>query len=199
MSTELLKNTTFNSEIKKFYSKNKEVILDIILFGSIMRGKEKPKDIDILILYKDKKNIDLSYGLKKNLQKKGYDVEITDKSYKELFEESFQARESILSEGYSLIYKKSLSEGFGYNNYHIFKYALTGFTKSERMRFYYSLYGRSKDQSGILEEYGLIKFSDSVMLCPLENVDKMKEYFDNWKINFIEFPIMIPSRLTSIL
>jgi len=199
MSKELLKNIRFKSEIKDFFEKNKEDILDIILFGSSVRGKEKPKDIDILMLYKDKKDIDISYELKKRLKTKGYNAEITDKTYKELFEETFKARESILSEGYSLVYDKFLSEGLGYMNLILFKYELKGFNKSDRMRFYYSLYGRTKEQKGILKELNAVKFSETILLCPAEIADKIKEYLENWKIKFIEFPILIPSRLKSIL
>jgi predicted nucleotidyltransferase len=197
MSKELLKNTRFKSEINNFFKENKESILDIIIFGSSVKGKEKPEDIDILVLYKDKKSIDLSYELKKRL--KGYKVEIIDKTYKELFEESFKARESVLSEGYSLIYSRFLSQGLGYMNFILFKYELKGFNKSDRMRFYYSLYGRGKEQKGMLKELDVIKFSETVLLCPVQNSEKIKEYLENWKIKFINFPIMIPGRLKPVL
>ena len=199
MLKELLKNTKFNYETKDFFNRNKEKILDIILFGSIVRGKEKPRDIDLLILYKNKKDIDLSYELKKKLEKSGCTIEIIDKSYMELFEESFKAREAVLSEGYSLIYGKFLSEGLGYMKLTLFRYKLKGLNKSERMRFYYSLYGRGKGQEGMLKELSAVKFSETILLCPIENTERMKEYLENWKIKFIEFPIMIPSRLKHVL
>lgn len=199
MSKELLKNTRFKSEIKLFFKKNKKEIIDIILFGSSIRKKTKPRDIDLLVLYKDKKNIDVSYELKKRLKEKGYDVDITDKTYEELFKGTFKAVEGILSEGYSLIFDKFLSEGFGYMNLILFRYELKGLNKSERMRFYYSLYGRNKDQKGVLKELNAIKFSDTILLCGIENSEKMKEYLRNWNIKFKEFPILIPNRLRRVL
>ena len=54
MSKEQLKNTKLKSELKDFLKKNRHILLDIIIFGSFIKGKEKPNDIDILILYKDK-------------------------------------------------------------------------------------------------------------------------------------------------
>jgi predicted nucleotidyltransferase len=189
-------NTKLILEIKKFYQKNKNLILDIILFGSTIKGKENPKDLDILILYKDKKNIDTSYELKKIL--KEINVEITDKTYKEFFDESFKIRESILSEGYSLINDKYLSEGLGYLNLILFKYELKNFNKSERMRFYYSLYGRGNNQ-GILEKIKAIKFSDTLLLCPIDNSEKLKDFLEFWKIKYLEFPILIPQRLKNLL
>jgi predicted nucleotidyltransferase len=199
MPEQLLKNTKFKSEIKNFFKKKQEIILDIILFGSSVKGKEKPTDIDLLILYKDKKDIDASYELKKTIKKIGYEIEITDKTYKELLQETFIARESILSEGYSLIYEKFLSQGLGYMNLFLFRYELKEFSKSDRMRFYYSLYGRGKNQKGVIDELSLIKFSETILFCPAENAEKTKEYLDNWKIKFTEFPILIPIRLKSIL
>jgi len=197
MSEELWKNTKFKSKVKNFFNKNKEKILDIVLFGSSVKGKEKPNDIDILIIYKEKKDIDLSYELKKSL--KEYNAEITDKTYLDLFDESFNARESILSEGYSLVNDNFLSQGIGYLNMFLFKYELKGFNKSERMRFYYSLYGRTKEQKGVLKELDSVKFSETIILCPISNSEKMKEYLENWNVKFIEFPILIPSRIKNIL
>ncbi|MEK6932276.1 MAG: nucleotidyltransferase domain-containing protein [Nanoarchaeota archaeon] len=197
MPKEQSKNTKLKSEIIKFYRKNKDVILDIVIFGSFIKGKENPKDIDILILYKDKKNIEKSYELKKLL--KGFNIEITDKTYLELFDESFKIREGILSEGYSVINKKSFSEGFGYLSFILFKYELKGFNKSDRMRFYYGLYGRNKNDKGIIDDLGLIKFSDTIIFCPVKNAEKIKEFFDYWKIKYMEFPIMIPNRLKQFI
>lgn len=198
MSKSLLQDTAFKSEIKNFFNKNKEILLDIILFGSSIKGKEKPNDIDILLLYKSSKNIDVSYALKKTIEAKGYCIEITDKTYNELLNPNFIAGISIISEGYSLVYNKFLFEGLGYLSFNLFKYELKQFNKSERMRFYYSLYGRNNEK-GMLKMLDSIKFSDSIILCPVENVERMKEYFDTWKLKYVEFPILIPERIKNIL
>ena len=79
MSKNLLKNTRFKREIKFFFKKNNE-ILDIILFGSSIKGKDKPNDIDLLIIYKTKKDLDTSYELRKKLNKLGFNVSISDKT-----------------------------------------------------------------------------------------------------------------------
>lgn len=196
-SNKLLKNTKFLSEVNRFFKENEEEIIDIILFGSTVKGKEKPGDVDILILFKKKKNIDLGYKLRKKLEKLGLETEITLKTYKELFESSFIAREAVLSEGYSLITKKSLAKGLGYTNLILFKYSLKGFNKSMRMRFYYSLYGRGKEK-GMLKELNVIKFSETILLCPVENEEMMKEYLNNWNMEYKEFPILIPTRIKDI-
>jgi predicted nucleotidyltransferase len=199
MSKELLKNTKFLSEIKKILKEHNQEILDIILFGSCMKGKEKPKDIDLLVIYKSNKNIDTSYELKKNLKSQGFVVEITDKTYEELLNGSFKAIEGILGEGFSFKSKKLLSESLGYLNFNLFKYNLKRLNKSEKMRFYYSLYGRTKNQQGIIKSLNSIKFSDSIILCPIDKSEEMSEYLKNWNISYTQFPILIPSRLKNIL
>lgn len=195
MSGQFYKNTKFKSKILDFFRKNKE-ILDIIIFGSAVKGKEKPNDIDVLVLFKDKKDLDISYELKKSLEKEfKLNFEIVSKSYNEVFSISFKAREAIISEGYSVVYSRYISEGFGYNAFMLFKYSLKGLNKSQRMRFYYSLYGRTKEQKGVLSVLNAKKFSESLILCPLEKINQMDGFFENWKISFESFPVLIPSRI----
>jgi len=194
MFQKLLKNKIFISKIKNFYKENKKEVLDIILFGSTVRGKEKPNDIDLLILFRNKEDLDVSYKLKKNLDILSLNINIIIKTYDSLFAENFIARESFLSEGYSLLKKRFVAELLGYSSFILFKYELTGFNQSQRMRFQYSLYGRNKSL-GMLKELSLIKFSDSILLSPVENSERTKDYLNQWNIKFTDIPILLPSRL----
>src|SRR3989344_3115304 len=194
MFQKLLKNKIFISKIKNFYKENKKEVLDIILFGSTVRGKEKPNDIDLVILFRNKEDLDVSYKLKKNLDILSLNINIIIKTYDSLFAENFIARESFLSEGYSLLKKRFVAELLGYSSFILFKYELTGFNQSQRMRFQYSLYGRNKSL-GMLKELSLIKFSDSILLSPVENSERTKDYLNQWNIKFTDIPILLPSRL----
>ena len=196
MLKEFLKNTKFLSKIKKFYEENKEEIVDIILFGSIIRGKEKPADVDILIIYKLKDNLDLNYKLKKQFG--DLNIQIISKVYSDLFRPTFIAREAILSEGYSLVNRVFISEGLGYSNEVLFRYELKKLNKSERMRFYYALYGRN-NSSGMLKQLNAKKFADTILLCPIINSERMKEFLDSWSISYLEIPSLIPTRILNIL
>jgi len=197
MSKKLFQDTKFLSEVKKFYATHKEFVLDIVLFGSVLKGKENPGDVDILIIYKNA-NEDAGYSLKKALKAKGYDADITEKSYMQLFDETFLAREAILVEGYSLIQNKYLSRGLGFTNIILFKYTLKGFSKTNSMRFYYSLYGR-EGSKGVLKKYDAKKFSDSIILCPIENMQSMENFFEEWHIQYQEFPILLPQRISNLI
>ena len=197
MLKELLKNTKFLSDIRTFYSKNEKEVIDILLFGSIIKGKSKPSDIDLLIIYKSKDNIDLNYQLKKQLEKYKLNMQITSKIYPDIFKTNFKARESILSEGYSLVNNISISEGLGYSNLKLFKYELKNLNKSERMRFYYALYGRNNAE-GVLKDLNAKKFSDTIILCPIANSENMTEFFNSWKLVYLEMPVLIPIRMSDI-
>ena len=68
MLSRLLSSKAFQSAINAFWKENKESIIDIILFGSVMKGKEKPNDIDILLLTKGKMENDKVYQLRKKIE-----------------------------------------------------------------------------------------------------------------------------------
>ncbi|MEK6893690.1 MAG: nucleotidyltransferase domain-containing protein [Nanoarchaeota archaeon] len=194
MLKELLKNKKFYSIIEE--GLKKEDILDIILFGSVIRGKDEPKDIDLIILYAFKNNINFSYELRKKLEKEGFKVDITSISYKELLSPNFLGREGILFEGFSFKLNKYLSAMFGFSGFMLFKYYLEGMNNSERMTFYYTLHGRGKEK-GILESFDSYKFSDNFIIAPVNNVEKISDFLERRKIKFVKIPVLIPHRLAS--
>jgi predicted nucleotidyltransferase len=187
------KNREFYSTIKSFYKKRKSEILDIILFGSAIKGKEKPRDLDILLLFKNKEDLDIAYELRKKLEKFCAEVHVTTKMYTGLFDKNFRARTVFLGEGYSLVRKEFISKGLGYTNISLFKYELKGFSQSKRMQLQYAFYGRDK-KSGISKELKLRKFADTIFFCPVKNAEKLREFFEQWNIKFEQFQILIPEQ-----
>ncbi|MEK6876138.1 MAG: nucleotidyltransferase domain-containing protein [Nanoarchaeota archaeon] len=190
---ELLKNTKLMSKVYSIIKENEDEILDIVLFGSLVRGKEKPRDIDLLIIYKTKININLDYRIKKEFEFIGFEVDLVSKNYKDLFESSFLAREAYIFEGYSLMQKKFIADGLGYNPMVLFKYDIHNLNKSQRMRFYYSLYGRNTE--GMIKKLKLNKFSERIIISPVGESEEVKDYLNSWNIKYIEVPILIPSRI----
>jgi|SRR3989344_2179824 len=178
------------SKIKYIYKENEKEILDVVLFGSITKGKENPKDIDILIIYKEKENIELNNKIKSLTN-----TSITSTTYQKLFNQTFLAREGYLLNGISLINNMKISDSLGFSSKIIFRYELKGFNKSNRMRFYYAMYGRDY-KSGIIKDLNANKFSDSIIIVSSDKEYKIKEFLDLWKIEYISFPILIPTRIT---
>ena len=119
MLKELLKNRKFLSKINKFYAKYQNIVLDILLFGSSVKGKKNPNDIDILIIYKDREDSGINYEFK-NLFKE-MNIEVTSRTYASLLDPSFLAKEAYITDSYSLIRKKQIAESFGMKNMYLFK------------------------------------------------------------------------------
>ena len=82
MLKELLKNTKLMSKVQALIKENQDEILDIVLFGSSVRGKEKPRDIDLLIIYKTKSNSELNYEIKKEFEIFGIEADLVAKTYR---------------------------------------------------------------------------------------------------------------------
>ena len=55
--------TILAKESKEFWKSQKDTVTDIILFGSAARGKPKPDDIDILLLFREKIDKDVEYAI----------------------------------------------------------------------------------------------------------------------------------------
>jgi predicted nucleotidyltransferase len=187
----LWKNIRLNKIINKFYTDNKEEIVDIVAFGSTVRGRIKPNDLDILCIFKNKIDDDLLYDLDKKIKKININSEIIGKKYKNLFSSEFLPREDILSDGYSFILKKRLFEAFGYRSFMLFKYSLVGKTQSDRVRFHYVLEGRN-DSIGILKKLKAIKFTNSVVLVNVGLSEQFELFLNDWNIEYKKTRILIP-------
>ena len=182
----MLKNTRLKNKIKQHPE-----IDDIILFGSLVRGKEKPNDIDILIIFKDKINKEIELEIKKTFKEK---ISIISKTKKLVLEESFDARESILFEGKSFLDDKTLAEKYGYSSLGMFKYNFKDWTNVQRTKFYYALNGRGKSK-GISQKLNSIKLSDRIIVLPLNKIEPFREFLESWEIEYKYIPMLIPNRL----
>ena len=174
--------------------KNDE-IADIVIFGSYMKGKDNPNDIDLLIIFKEKINKDIEYGIKKKLSDK---FDINSITLKEFMGDDFIAKEGIFLEGYSISKNKRVSEILSMNSFALIKYNISEIKGSNRTRFYYALLGRNNNE-GFLKRLNAKKLSDNIIICKYEDIEKVKEFLYNWNIEYEIIPALIPSRLKEIL
>jgi hypothetical protein len=154
----------------------------------MMRGKEKPNDIDILLIFKKKIDKDIEYEFRKKT-----DAQVISKTEKDLIDPSFDPREGYLFEGYSLVYSKPIISRYGFTSVGLFIYETKPLSNSTKTRFYYALNGRNKD--GIIDENKAKKLSDNIIMVPLDRIEPMKEFFDYWKLEYKYIPTLIPERL----
>lgn len=177
-----------SKQIAKNYS---EEIVDIILFGSLMRGKEKPRDIDILLLFKSKVNKEIEYEFRSKVSDVVSVVSKTEKNYKI---REFPAREGVLFEGYSLIKSKYIAEEYGFTSFGLFQYITKNLSNTKKTRFYYALNGRGESE-GIIKRFNGIKLSDNIILFSLSSIEPAKDFFEYWELNYTYVPLLLPERL----
>ncbi|MDP3640002.1 MAG: hypothetical protein Q8R53_02245, partial [Nanoarchaeota archaeon] len=111
-----------------------------------------------------------------------------------LLEQTFDARESALFEGVSLITGKNLARRYGFISFGMFKYTFGKWEKLQKTKFYYALNGRKGDE-GISQKLECIKLSDRIVLVPLGNIEPFREFLESWKLEYIYIPIIMPERV----
>lgn len=181
-----LNTRELKSKVDGFIENNKGV-LDILLYGSMVRGKE-PRDVDFAVLVKGdvetNQKLTIAQEFKdevKDLTEK--DVDIKAVSFEDLIDPSFTARSGILSEGYSINNDKFLAESMGLKPHVNFTYSMNELTQSEKTMFHYTLRGR-RGEKGILNKLNGIKLSRGSVLIPIQNSEEFKSILEKHKIDF---------------
>jgi len=157
-------------------------IADIIIFGSIVKSKRKPGDVDICVLLLDKfKKVN---KLKKIISKEfKKDVHVSILYLRDFLNPEETLWKTIFHEGISLTKTKPLSELIGFGSSVLFWYNLENLKSIEKIKFSYALRGRNK-KGGILRELKCEYLGKGCILVPVENEDEIREFFDRWNISF---------------
>lgn len=150
--------------------KDKE-ILDIIVFGSAIKGKASPNDIDIAII-SDKS---FSPGIE------GYHV--SQISPREFFLSHPTLASTLLKEGYSLKHNCFLSEKLRFKPRILFSYSLSDLSASKKVQFVNILRGKSGTK-GLIEESKGEWLANQVFVLPIENDYLFEKLFQNFNIKY---------------
>jgi len=159
------------------YLKNKD-ILDIILFGSAIKGKIMPRDIDIAIITEKERIFHLE----------GFHISMVKAS--DFFVKPGSLITTLLREGYSLRHKKFLSELYGFSNRVMFRYKLKGLNPSGKVKTVNILRGKGKEK-GLVEQNLGEWLANQVFIVPVENEFIFNKFFLSHKINFNKNYILI--------
>ncbi len=157
--------------LKKLLTKYKE-IQDVIVFGSLVKGKHAPKDIDIaLIVYK--KEIYLVGEVKDKLKINNLDVEMVKP------EEIYQSRLglALISEGFSIKNNQFLREKLGISPMKIYTYELKHLTQTKKV-----LFGRGLKQ--IVKDTKGAKLGAGSVMIPIHQSNKFEDFLDTWNLKY---------------
>ena len=175
---------------KEFIKENPNII-DIIVFGSIVRGKRKPGDVDVCVLSLDKfKKVN---KLKKIITKEfKKDVHVSVLYLRDFLNPEETLWKTIFHEGISLTKNKPLSKLMGFEPSVLFWYKLENLKSIDKIKFSYALRGRNR-KGGILREVKGEYLGKGCMMVPVENEDEIREFFARWNISFSRRRILTES------
>lgn len=166
---------------RKLYGKYKNRIVDIVLFGSYVKGKLNPEDIDMTIILKNSNN---SFAEKLYIEFKELFGKHTHYNWilvENLFEESLFP--TLLEEGISLIKNEKLHKILGYRSSYIFSFYLKNLSKSKKVLFSYALHGKNNEK-GILNTLKGEQFGRAVIIIPIEHSEEFREFLETWDIQY---------------
>jgi len=162
-------------------------IADIFLFGSAVKGKDFPKDIDICIVFKN-------HIIKKKV------AEITNKLYEyaihascigtdDFFRKPHPLAKTLLVEGVSILNGKPFIQNFGFSSYALYSYNLSKKKPSDKVKFVYLLKGRK--EKGIVKRFGGLWIANSCFIIPVQRDSEMLIIFKKWEISYQRKEILI--------
>jgi predicted nucleotidyltransferase len=179
IAEEFLKSLRLESKIVK----HKELI-DIVLYGSSVKGKRKIGDIDILFIFNNlplEKRLEITQAFKSKL--KANNLDIKSINLREFFDSTFLARQGVLLEGISLRDKKPLAQKLGFESFTMFIYDSNKLSNTEKVKLAFALNGR-RNEKGLIEKLNLQKFGNNRLLSPMENSNLFSEFLEKSKIDF---------------
>lgn len=163
-----LKITQLKNKLKK-YLKDKEVI-DVILFGSFVKGKQSPGDIDIAVIIKKDASIVIP----------GFHVSILKP---EDFFKSLSLINTLFREGYSLKNNKPFSELYKFLSRILFVYELSNLKQSKKVMIVNILHGKNNNQ-GMVKENSGEWLANQVFIVPIDKNYIFEKFFLNMGVKF---------------
>ncbi len=172
-----------SKSVKKLLS---DEIVDIVIFGSSVKEKSQPGDIDIAIIFRHHANIDI---IKKFQDALGEKCHVSAVPIDHFFTKSHSLAKTILFEGISLLTNKPLSENFDLKPFVLYTYDLSKQDALTKVKFVYLLKGRTGD--GLIKNVGGRYISPSSFIVPVSKDEEILEVFKTWNIKFYREKIML--------
>lgn len=170
--------------------KNK-TIFDIVLYGSCVKGKSKPSDIDIAVIFRSgslKDRLEYLQKIKRTITT-SQKIDIKAILLEELFRPEFFARSGIFLEGISLFDGKPFAEKIGYTSSALFKYSLEDKSHVQKVKLNYILKGRNS--SGMIEKLKGTHLAPGVIEIPIAHALEFEEVLQKQEVQFQRKNILI--------
>lgn len=160
-------------------------IIEIFIFGSFIKGKALPEDIDIAVLTYKK----ISSELQRKISKiSGFHISVL--TAKEFFINSPSLAHTLLREGYGLKNKKFLSESYRFSNKVLFSYSIASFPSPIKVKIVQILRGKKGEKGIVISNKGEW-IANQVFSVPLESEKIFDEFFNKFSVKFKKSYILI--------
>jgi predicted nucleotidyltransferase len=170
MQMSLMTLSSIKKDLKKLLTDKK--VYDVILFGSFIKGKSLPADIDVALIT----------DLKEDFELEGYHISLVSPT--DFFSKNVPSViTTLFKEGYSLKKNQFFSENYGFANTCLFNYELKSLNNSEKVTVVSNLRGKSNEKGLVLEKGGSW-ISRNVFTCPISEEYLFEQFFIYHKIKF---------------
>lgn len=173
--------------------KKQKEIFDIIIYGSITKGKRNPSDLDVIVIFLEgtlRERLEKIQTIKEKIEKaitsskiKSIKADIKQILLTDLFSSDFFARTGILLEGISVFREKPFSEVMGFKGFALFWYNLKELKHAKKVQFNYILAGRNK-MKGIIAQLNGERLANGVIKIPINSSLEFEEVLKSNKINY---------------
>lgn len=155
--------------------KKYELIEDIIVFGSFVREKAHPKDIDIALLVHEKDELKLE-KIEEEIRKlfPEFKLDLVLLTIKEIYSPLWL---SILCEGWSVAQEDFLPVLCGIQPTVLYKYSLKTLTPVQKVQF-------DRGMKLLLDNLKGTRLTRTVVLIPLQASEQFEEFLKTWKLKF---------------
>ncbi|MEK6864654.1 MAG: nucleotidyltransferase domain-containing protein [Nanoarchaeota archaeon] len=156
----------------KHILKRYKQVADIIIFGSYVKGRKIPKDIDLAIMAKEK-NLDLPRQIKKDIPWENVHLEFIRTG--ELYSNPLFI--SLLNEGYSIKEGAFIRDILGLSPKRLYKYDLKHLEQTKKVMFATAV-------NKILKKTGGEKIGNGAVLIPLSNASYFEDFLEIWGMKY---------------
>ncbi|MBI5390190.1 nucleotidyltransferase domain-containing protein [Candidatus Woesearchaeota archaeon] len=158
-------------------------VVDVIIFGSTVKEKEKPADLDVAILFKDEDyKVIESIGKEiKELLPSGILLHYEPLMMTQLLHEPMLL--TLLHEGFSVRRNAFISASLKTKSLVLVTYSLTHLIHSKKTLFGYALKGRT-GKEGLMKKVDAVISGRNSLLVPTEHFEELVSFLKLWGVPF---------------
>ena len=181
------------NDLRKWFGDAKQdaAIFDIVLYGSAARGKLRPGDTDIAVIFREgnlRERLAKVQSLKRKIPE-GQNVDMKGILWEELFREEFLARAGIFLEGIGIFDGKPFAERMDFHGAVLFIHTLRGKSHTEKVKFNYVLRGRNG--MGMLEHLHATALAPGVVRVPISSSAQFEEVLRTHHVAYVKENVLL--------